>query len=66
MKNRFAWADRREIESIISTGTGRDSVAIQAALESKLISLGIEPENADTGDPTGDEKVSSSTSQAVH
>lgn len=69
MKNRFNWADRREVENIISTGTGRDSVAIHAALESKLISLGIEPDSIDSGDPVGDEvvdEVSSSTSQSVH
>lgn len=46
MKNRFNWADKREVESIISAGAQRGSAAIQAALEAKLTSLGIDFESA--------------------
>tara|TARA_R110002020_G_scaffold130222_2_gene291401 strand:+ start:1078 stop:1563 length:486 start_codon:yes stop_codon:yes gene_type:complete len=50
MKNRFSWADKREVENIMSTGTERGSVAIQAALEAKLASLGIELESVPDSD----------------
>ena len=50
MKNRFAWADRQEIQSVVTSGAERGSAAIQAALDAKLLSLGIDLEPDMDGD----------------